>query len=219
VKPGEEVVAVWTGTPDRFTINQSEFFNRSVGRILYTAAPTPGGIGETPVEEGRDGVYHAPDGRVVEAPYALVDQTVIPDGEVVARDKALGMTVWRLHGPLQNTLSIDGIYPGDTWSGRVVIWTLRHCRPGTLSARVSSDPNLFEVRQTVKATTHGAESSIRFRPDESRTLAIPVVPAADGSCRVRYEVSPTANPSRVVPGSTDDRELGAHFSISYTADS
>lgn len=219
VEPGAEVVAIWTGTPDRFTVNQSEFFNRSVGRVFYTTAPTPGGVGEVPIEEGRDGMYRDPGGGVVEAAYALVDQTLIPDGEVVARDKALGMTVWRLNGPLQNTLSIDGVYPGDTWSGRVVTWTLRRCRPGTLSARVSSDPNLFAVPQTVKAITHGAESSVRMRPDESRTLAIPVAPDADGTCRVRYEVGPTANPSKVVPGSTDDRELGAHFSISYTADS
>ena len=28
---------------------------------------------------------------------------------------------------------------------------------------------------------------------------------------VRFSVSPTANPSQVIAGSTDDRELGVHF--------
>ena len=128
------------------------------------------------------------------------------------------MTVWRLNGPLLNRVKIEGIYPGDTWSGEVVRWTLRRCRPGKVAARVSSDPNLFDGPQTVRATTLGATASVRFPPDEQRTLVVPVTPAADGTCRVRYEVSPTANPSEVVPGSTDDRELGAHFSITYAAD-
>ena len=43
VESGAEVVAVWTGSADRFTINQSEFFNRRVGRILYTTTPDPRG--------------------------------------------------------------------------------------------------------------------------------------------------------------------------------
>ena len=49
VPAGEEVVVLWTGRADRFTVNQAEFFNRRVGRVFYTSAPTPGGINETPV--------------------------------------------------------------------------------------------------------------------------------------------------------------------------
>ncbi len=49
VPSGDEVAVLWTGRADRFTVNQNEFFNRSVGRVYYTSQPTPAGIGETPV--------------------------------------------------------------------------------------------------------------------------------------------------------------------------
>ena len=46
--PGARVAALWTGHTDRFTINQNEFFNRALGPVYYTGAPTPGGLAETP---------------------------------------------------------------------------------------------------------------------------------------------------------------------------
>ena len=52
VPEGEEAQVLWTGRSDRFTVNMNEFFNRRVGRVLYTGQPTPGGAGETPVEVG-----------------------------------------------------------------------------------------------------------------------------------------------------------------------
>ena len=40
--PGRADVAVlWTNSSDRFTVNQNEFFNRSVGQVYYTVRPDP----------------------------------------------------------------------------------------------------------------------------------------------------------------------------------
>jgi hypothetical protein len=221
VPTGQEVVALWTGRADRFTINQSEFFNRRVGRVYHTDQPTPGGLAETRLRLGRDGVYRDPGGREIRARYALLDQSVVPDGRVIARDGKLGTTLWRLSGPLSQTTSVAGIYPGDTWSGPVVTWTRLRCRPGTLRVDLHSDPNLHRVRQVVRATTRDAtgvrSESVAFEPTAAVTLTIRVAPTADGTCAVRIVPRPTAIPSRVDPASQDDRVLGVHVDVlSYT---
>jgi positive regulator of sigma E activity len=231
VPPGEEVVALWTGRADRFTVNQNEFFNRRVGRVYYTEAPTPGGVNETPVsrapDEGfangfpvsRGGVFYLPNDATVDAPYALLDGSVTPDGVVVARDRDLGTTLWRLTGPLSSRASVSGLYADGNWSGPVVTWTLLRCRPGTLTAAVHSDASLFRRSQRVSAVAAGERASIRFRPDDRATLRIRVSPGEDGRCSARFTVAPTAVPAEVLPGSTDDRRLGVHFdALAYEPD-
>jgi hypothetical protein len=42
-------------------------------------------------------------------------------------------------------------------------------------------------------------------------LRVEVTPEATGICRVAYTVTPTAVPAEVIPGNTDERELGTHF--------
>lgn len=227
VPRGDEVVALWTGRADRFTVNQNEFFNRRVGRVLYTDEPTPGGIGETRVTLGADGVFRDPDGAVIRAPYALLDGSVTPDGEVVARDELLGTTLWRLQGPLSSTTKVTGLYPNDTWSGPEVTWTRLRCAPGELAVSLRSDPSLFTEPQRVTATTvaAGADTTglgavaVTLQPDGRATLPIRVAPGRDATCTVRFTVDPTAVPAEVIPGSDDDRVLGAHFdAFAYTPD-
>ena len=43
VPAGADVAVLWTSRSDRFTVNQNEFFNRSVGQVYYTVRPTDGG--------------------------------------------------------------------------------------------------------------------------------------------------------------------------------
>ncbi len=215
--PDGAVAVLWTGRADRFTVNQSEFFNRAVGDVYYVDQPTPGGIGETRVTvDPEDGVVRRADGTSVDARWALLDGSVTPDGEVVARDELLGTTLWELDGPLASTTKIEGVYPNDSWSGRQVTYTKRRCDGGTLAVALSSDPSLFPgARQRVTAEVEGADTSgpaatVEFVSDAVATLRVPL--AADGgSCVVRFTVSPTARPVDVIPGSTDRRELGAHF--------
>jgi hypothetical protein len=211
VPSGEDVAVLWTGRADRFTVNLNEFFNRRVGDVYYTSEPTPGGIGETPVTIDRDGIVRTPEGRTVDDPYALLDGSVTPDGEVVARDD-LGTTLWRLDGPLASLTRVTGLYPNDTWSGREVTWTRLRCMGGRLLVGLHSDPTLFAGRRTyVVATVAGAPvARIYVPPEGSATLRVPLEPV-DGRCRVRFRVSPTLVPAAVIPGNGDDRELGAHF--------
>ena len=211
VHAGEEVVALWTGRADRFTINENEFFNRRLGRVYYLDQPTPGGVGETKLVVGADGIYRDPDGNSVVAPYALLDGSVTPDGVVVARDHELGTTLWRLKGPLSSRTTVTGLYADGNWSGPEVTWRLLRCHPGTLIVALHSDPSLFFTPQTVRATSGGRAASVRFRPDEHAFLLVPVKPQSGSTCTVRLAISPTAVPADVIPGSTDERVLGAHF--------
>jgi len=217
VPPGREVGVLWTGRADRFSVNLNEFFNRRVGHVFYTGQPTPGGINETPVSrqpiDGGLPVYYVlPNDATIDLPYMLLDGTVTPAGQRLALDQTAlgGMALWRLHGSFRQTVAVNGLYPGDTWSGPSVTWVQRPCRGGSLAVRMSSDPSLHRRPVAVTATTDGTTRTVHVPPSGTAHLRLPLVPTG-GRCVVRFSVSPTANPSRVNPGSTDDRELGVHF--------
>jgi hypothetical protein len=209
VPEGAEVAVLWTGRTDRFTVNQNEFFNRSVGPVYYVGVPTPGGIDEEQVLISEDGNIDRVDGRPLEPRYLLTDFSVEPDGRALARDEALGLTLWEVRPPLVSSRTrIDGLYPNDTWSERTVTWTRTRCRGGTLAVTLSTDGRLFDgVAQTVTASTG---PRVGLDPARTSTLTTPVRSSGD-TCSVRFTVDPTAVPAEVLPGSTDDRELGAHF--------
>jgi hypothetical protein len=84
-----------------------------------------------------------------------------------------------------------------------------------VATQLTSDPSLFTKPQRVTATTTVADrttrTSLQLEPAGNAVLRIPVRPNAQGICVVRYDVAPTAVPADVIPGSSDDRELGAHF--------
>ena len=208
---GDEVAVLWTGHADRFTVNQNEFFNRAVGRVYYTSEPTPGGIGETPVRVDAHGIVRTPTGGTVDAPYALLDGSVTPDGQVIARDD-LGTTLWRLRGPLTSLTSVAGLYPNDTWSGRYVTWKRLRCMGGRLLVGLHSDPTLFAGRLTrVTAFVRGQPvATIAVAPEGSATLRVPLEPQ-HRHCVVHFTVTPTLVPADVIPGNADDRRLGVHF--------
>ncbi len=205
---------LWTGRADRFTVNQNEFFNRTVGDIFYLRQPTPGGVGETLVRiDPRDGLVRLPDGGGFATEYLLTDGSVTPDGEVVARDDLLGTTLWRVGGAVVSTTSIRGLYPNDSWSRETVIWKRRRCRGGELIVSLSSDPSLFESPQSVHASIDGDPVALAIvEPNTPAKLRVPLQSNRE-TCVVRFRVTPTAVPAEVLPGSTDRRELGAHFNV------
>ncbi|HEY1317309.1 MAG TPA: glycosyltransferase family 39 protein [Gaiella sp.] len=212
--PGDGSVAVlWTGRADRFTVNQNEFFNRALGDVYYTTAPTPGGIGEIAVTpDPQDGTLRTATGETIDTPYALLDGSVSPDGQIVARDLPLGITLWRLLGPLSSTTSLTGIYPNDTWSGRNVRWTKLHCRGGELDVALHSDPNLVgnELTQVLATVVGRPVARISVAATGTARLRVPLT-AVDGSCAVDFLVTPTRIPADRIAGSTDTRPLGVHF--------
>jgi hypothetical protein len=210
--PDREAAILWTGRADRLTVNENEFFNRGVGQVYYTSYPTPGGVGETLVRiDPDDGVVRLPDGDPVRSAYVVADGTLTPDGTALARDSALGTTLWRVIGNLVSTTTVRGLYPNDTWSGRTVTWTRRHCRGGKLVVSLSTDASLFDAGQTVTAAI-GRRVVARTRLDPTGTAEL-VVPLVEGleTCIVGFRVSPTAVPAQVLPESVDRRVLGAHF--------
>ncbi len=213
VPPGAQVSAVWSGgKTDIATVYENEFFNRSLGRV-FVQQPTGTELAETRVRFGRDGFARTASGQRVRAPYVLTDGSIQPDGVRVARDPLLDLTVWRLNGPLFQTTTVTGLYPGDSWSGSRVTWTRKRCRGGTLTVTLSSDPQLFLRPNTVTATT-GAGSrgwTVVVPANGYATLRVPVLPT-DGTCGVEFAVDPTLAPNAVTHGKNPDpRRLGAHF--------
>jgi hypothetical protein len=202
----EEVAVLYTGLPHRFTVLQNEFFNRSVGPVYTTGGPMDGGLPETAVtvDERSGEVRRADDGSVVRARYVLTDGSVSLDGEPVAVDRRLGMTVYRTHGALISTTRVTGVY-NDQWSGPEVGYERMRCRGGTLRVTVEGDPGLSEKPQTVVATSGSRRVVATVPARELVTLVVPLEPRA-GVCNVRFTVSPTK-----VPGPEDMRELGTHF--------
>jgi len=207
------VAVLWTGRADRFTVNQNEFFNRAVGQVYYTVAPTPGGIGELQVTpDPVDGTLRTATGATIDARYALLDGSISPDGDIVASDVPLGITLWRLTGPLSSTTTLTGIYPNDTWSGPRVRWARRHCRGGELDVVLQTDPNLVGNELTDVLALVGGRPAARISVPATGavTLRVPLT-AVDGMCVVDFRVSPIRVPANRIEGSTDVRQLGAHF--------
>jgi dolichyl-phosphate-mannose-protein mannosyltransferase len=213
VPAGDSVAVLWTGRADRFTVNQNEFFNRAVGDVYYTVAPTPGGIGETPVRaDPSDGTLRTATGKTIDAPYALLDGSVSPDGDIIARDVQLGISLWRLMGPLSSTTTLTGVYPNDTWSGPTVRWTRRHCRGGELDVGLHSDPNLVGEELTDVLASVGGRPVARIAVPPTGTVSLRVpLTAVDGRCVVDFLVTPTRIPANRIADSTDTRRLGVHF--------
>lgn len=216
VPQGAPVAAIFTGVADRFTINVNEFFNRSLGPVYYIGGPTPGNLPETEVRIDDDGVVRRVDtGAPLRDRYVLVDSSVEIAGTAVARDVAAwGMTIWRVAGPIVRRVevTVTGLYPGGTWSGPAVRYVRRNCDGGTLVVGLSSDEHLFPgIPTTVVAEVGGRTvGRVRFTAPSTRKLRVPLE-SANGTCAVTFSVAPTRNPAHVLPGSTDDRELGAHF--------
>ena len=214
--PGTKAAFLWTGRTDRLTVNENEFFNRRVGPVYYVTSPTPGGLPETQVRiDPMTGRVTLPDGSPVRDKFLLADSSFERDGRPLARDKGWGVTLWRVATPLVAAVHVDGLYPNDSWSGEQVTYVRHRCRPGRLAVDLSSDPTLFSTPQTVTARTDGAVvGRVRLRPDGRAVLSFPVSPVPGTTdCRVVYTVSPTAVPAEVLDGSTDYRELGAHFNL------
>ena len=123
------------------------------------------------------------------------------------------MTLWRLDGPLASLTRVTGLYPDDTWSGpeRHVAAAPLHRRRAEV--RMHSRPDALRRPPDARA---GTRRRATRRPDRGSAgrigdAARAAHARADGTCTVRFSITPTAVPADVMPGSTDDRVLGVHF--------
>jgi hypothetical protein len=208
VPKGATVAVLWSGLSDRFTVNQNEFFNRSLGEIYTLRGPVPGNLpGETPVAIGEDGVIRRLDGSAVREEYVLADGAISVGGRPVARDMRLGLTLYRTRGPLMSLVNVAGVYD-DQWSGPEVTYRRLRCEGGTLTVTLEGDPALFDRPQTVQAESRGErvtyKSFVVVPPRQLADLTIPLG-SRNGVCTARF-----TTPTRV-PSDLDPRELGIHF--------
>jgi dolichyl-phosphate-mannose-protein mannosyltransferase len=212
---GATAAFLWTGRTDRLTVNLNEFFSRGVGPVYYVDAPTPGTLPETRVTiDPRTGAVRLPGGEPVTDEYLLADATFEPAGRAIAFDLGWGIRLWRVSAPLVAATRVDGLYPSETWSGKEVTYVRRQCAPGRLVVDLSSDGALFVEPQTVVARAGGKEiGRVRLPAGGRAALSVPLAPPqGEDECKVAFTVTPTAIPSDVSAGeSDDDRVLGAHF--------
>jgi glycosyltransferase involved in cell wall biosynthesis len=210
-----DVAFVFSGsrpTEQPLTLWQNEFYNRSIGPVYDLKQQSMGGLPETPVRERKDGVLVA-DGRLVRHDYVLSEESVPLAGEVIAWDERKGMVLRRTDGLVRMSYHVAGLYPDDTWSRGELTYTHLRCTGGSVTATVTSDPNLFSGAQTVRA----GRRSVTFLPSQTVKLRVPLR-ERNGVCRVLFTVTPTAVPAVVAPGNPDRRVLGAHFlEFSYSA--
>ena len=214
-----DVVALWSGNAERYTIWENEIFNRSVGTIYDLGPRFSGGLAETPIAVDRHSGYLLADGRPIRAGYVLTDGSLAIAGKLVAEDAHKGMLLYRAGGRLRQLSRVEGLYPQDTWSGRSARYTRFACSGGSLSVLLQSDPSLFTRPQTVTALVRGREvARVRVAPKEPLELKVPLSPAR-GVCVVDFTVRPTAVPAVATKGQNPDtRVLGIHFTrFTYVA--
>jgi hypothetical protein len=207
---------VWSGAAREYSIWESEFFNRSFRRVYSLAGPGADPLTQHPASW--DGGALDSGGRMVRAEYVLADGTTDIDGEPIARDRRIGLTLYRVHGPVRRLSRVTGLYPNDTWSGPRVVYRRDDCAAGSrLSVLLGSDPSLFAKTQTVVARQGGkVVGRARIAPAGQARIDVKLSPVGQpssrtGLCTVTFTVDRTVVPSRAVKGSSDTRPLGAHF--------
>jgi hypothetical protein len=208
-----EVAALWTGAVSELSIQETDFFNGSMGKVYAFASAPP--LGQQLPEvastlNARNGAVLGADGLPVTSPYVLADFTTSLHGTPVARDSTVGLTLYRTGGPVRIGEIVSGRY-GDGWSGPALSYTRYDCDPGRLLATVSGYRGLIRGPQTIVALVEGRAVARAVLPvyDRTQRLAVRLRPRS-GSCTVTFTISPTAVPSDVF-GSTDARVLGVHF--------
>lgn len=208
VPRGAQVAIVYTGQTSPITIWENEFFNRSAGPVYDLGEPTPGALPETRVTvDPRTGVLL--DGGPVESRYALSDATAPLVGTPIGT--AGQLTLYRVPGKVGLKTLVEGLYPGETWSGPHVRYTRFACTGGRVSVLLGSDPALFISPKKVTAMVLGRTvAHVSIPPAQPVKIAVPLRPRA-GVCRVDFTVSPA--PLLTIPRGTPPRPIGATFTF------
>ena len=183
---GASVAILRTAETTDETVWENEFFNRSVGPVYYygvTRVPDP-------LPESRLAGQHAQ--------YVLAQDVV---GTQVATDLRIGVSLFRVNGPIIVPTHIKGVYP-DTWSGPYVTYTRSPCSGGVVTVTLGGDASLFTRPQLVLA------NGVRILVPETQTTTVTLSlhRNAQNACRVDFRI-----PRTKVPGHGDPRHLGVHF--------
>ena len=213
-----DVSFLWHYAGETRPLWNNEFFNRSVGTVYTVDGPDPadGGLPETPVHESADGTLRTVSGAIPRVRYAV--SYVDLAGTPVDRDPGIGLTLYRVDGPMVVLTRVRGLYPNDSWAGHNVTYRRVRCAGGHLLVNLGTDEKLFERDQVVTATSGGhVVARVRVPPTERRVLRVPLRPDAQRECNVRFTSAFVRVPADVQPDSTDTRPLGAHYyAFDYT---
>ena len=190
---------------DRFTVEPERVLQPQGRPGLLHRRPTPGGIGESRSSPTRAPVPSRPRRPSAPARYLLTDGSVDPERRTVARDPQLGMTVWKVDGPLVLAKTTNaGSTAGHAGPGRGVTWTREHCRGGSLTVSLLGATRAASRTDMVAASRRQRQS--RGRRTRSRPLRVPLT-RTQRDVRRPLPVSPTAVPSGRDPG--QNRHPGA----------
>ncbi|HEY6962606.1 MAG TPA: glycosyltransferase family 39 protein [Gaiellaceae bacterium] len=196
------VAVVWSGSTDRLTVNENEFFNRDVGAVYTINGAVPGGLAETALTLDRARGYYLAGGKRVDVADALTDTSAPLVGRRIGADEKKGLVLMRVDGPLRAANLVTGVFP-DQWMERTARFRRFACRGGTLAVTLGSDAHLFRRPQLVQALVAGRPvASVRVPPDAEATLRARLRPRGD-VCDVTLHV-----PHTRVPGPQDRRHLG-----------
>lgn len=207
-----DVTALWNNDGVIERIWNNEFFSRSIKQVVDTGNAFSGGLPEQSLRVLPSGKVVDAAGRPFRASYVLTTQSAYIAGRTVASDPGTGMILARVDGPLFVLSKVTGTYPNDTWAGKQVTYVRRRCGGGYVSVTLQNDPALFPNGQVVTASSGGqvvATTSLSADADPKR-FVVPLT-SVNGTCTALFTMRTTRVPAKVEPGSTDTRELGAHF--------
>ena len=77
----------------------------------------------------------------------LVDGTLDLNGVRLALDRALGLNLWDVRGPVSALTQVTGLYPNGTWSGRVVVYHRAVAPVARSVSGCSATPASFAARK------------------------------------------------------------------------
>ena len=210
------VKVVYPGGTDPMRIWQAEFFNRSVGDVLTIGTPLAGGLPDTVVNIRADGHLVDRNGFPIEAEYVLTDSLTGVVGGELAADRAHGMRLVKVGGPVRVYSTATGVY-GDGWSTADIVYTRYRCTGGTVALEASENASIHPSPVTV--TPFVGELALPSTSVDA-TVGSVQVPATltpvDGVCQVRFHVDPVVTPADAI-SSADTRPLGVIVrGFSYT---
>jgi hypothetical protein len=209
VGAGANVAVLCNGGDDPYRVWENEFWNRSVRRVYgYAGNVLAGGMPERAVvADPASGVIHG-----VDADYVLTDDRLQLLGQVVARDTAHQLLLYRIRKPARVSTEITGWFP-DNWTSSRATWTRIGCTGGSLRLTVFTDAVLFsDVVQRIVITGTTPAHTVALPPKATKQLVLPLTPQ-HGRCVVRLHIVPSRVPA-LFPAehSTDTRRLGIHVS-------
>ncbi len=197
---------VWTGVLDPSFLWQTELWNRSL-RTVYRLAPEPGNLpAASTTIAAASGRLRAPPG--FPAPQALATDWTLTLNEAPIETLPSGVSLYPVRPTTRLVDRRRGLY-ADSWIGRTLQYTRYGCgRQAWLGFALASDPTLRQGPVTAVARQgRRALARVVVPSGTERFLRVPVT-GSGGSCRVTIEISPTAVPAEVIPGSADTRVLG-----------